>query len=113
MADQQDHPPERRAGWVVAAIIAVVAVCAVSFMVAQRPQEAIAVAEGGSLASAPAHRLPTAPTTPGGAAEAIRVHPMDGSDTGRIIAETPPPAPRGAMDANAAGSNAAAVEPAH
>jgi hypothetical protein len=113
MADEESHSPERNAGWVVAAIIAVVAVCAISFMIAQRPQEAIAVAQGEALTRTPLHRLPTAPTTPGGAAEAIRVHPMDGSDTGRIAAETPAPAPRGAMDATAAGSNAAGLEPAH
>ncbi len=113
MADQKHEPPGRSAGWVVAAIVAVVAVCAVSFMITQRPQEALAVAEGDPLTgemqrdSRPAHRA-----TPGGAPEAIRVNPLDGADTGRIPPEPYIP-PRTAMDANAAGSNASAVEPAH
>jgi hypothetical protein len=93
MAEKENDPPQRRAGWVVAAIVAVVAVCAVSFMISQRPQEAIAVAEGD-------------------AAQAVRVNPPDGADTGRIAPE-PYVAPRTAMDANAAGRNASAIEPAH
>ncbi len=109
MADEKHEPPGRSAGWVVAAIVAVVAVCAVSFMITQRPQEAVAVAEGEGLTGAarPAQR-----TTPGGAPEAIRVQPLDGADTGRIPPEPYIP-PRTAMDANAAASNAFAIEPAH
>ncbi len=109
MADKENDPPPRTAGWVVAAIVAVVAVCAVSFMISQRPQEAIAVAEGDPLASAPPRPVPTAPNN---APAAIRVYPPDGSDTGRIAPE-PYVAPRTAMDATAAGSNASAIEPAH
>ena len=109
MADKENEPPRRSTGWVVAAIVAVVAVCAVSFMISQRPQEAIAVAEGDPLTGAPAR---PAPTTPSSVAAPVRINPPDGADTGRIAPE-PSVAPRTAMDANAAGSNASAVEPAH
>ena len=86
-----------------------VAVCAVSFMITQRPQEAVAVAEGDPLTGEmqrgqqPAH--PTAPA-------AIRINPPDGADTGRTPPEPYIP-PQTAMDANAAASNASAVESAH
>jgi len=64
MADEKNAPPQRNTGWIVAAIVAVVAVCAVSFMVSQRPQEAIAVSEGDPKRGAPQR---TAPTTQRGA----------------------------------------------
>ena len=112
MADKEKAPPPRTAGWVVAAIVAVVAVCAVSFMVSQRPQEAIAVAEGDALTGAPPRAPRNAADTSGGASQARRLNPPDGADTGRVAPE-PYTAPRTAMDANAAGSNASALEPAH
>lgn len=112
MAEKKSDPPQRTAGWVVAAIVAVVAVCAVSFMISQRRQEAIAVAEGDALTGAPPRAPRNGPNTSGGAPEALRVNPPDGADTGRIAPE-PHVAPRTAMDASAAGSNASALEPAH
>jgi hypothetical protein len=112
MADQKHDPPGRGAGWVAAAIVAVVAVCAVSFMITQRPQEAMAVAEGDPLTGEMQNgQTPAHPTTPGDAPEAISVKPLDGADTGRIPPEPYIP-PRTAIDANAAASNASAVEPA-
>jgi hypothetical protein len=109
MADQKHEPPGRNAGWVVAAIVAVVAICAVSFMITQRPQEAVAVAEGDPLTGEiQSNRQPAHPTAPA----AVRVSPPDGADTGRIPPEPYIP-PHTAMDANAAASNASTVEPAH
>lgn len=112
MADQKSHPPGGIAGWVVAAMVAVVAVCAVSFMITQRPREALAVAGGDPMHEAPPRAALMAPTTPSDAAPARGANPPDGADTGRIAPE-PFVAPRTAMDANAAASNASALEPAH
>ena len=108
MAGEKYDPPGRGAGWVVAAIVAVIAICAVSFMVTQRPQQAIAVAQGDAVTSKMQHgQPPTRPTRP--ATESVS---PDGADTGRTAPEPSNP-PRTAMDANAAGSNASALEPAH
>jgi hypothetical protein len=110
MVGQKHDPSGRGAGWVVAAIVAVVAICAVSFMITQRPQEAIAVAEGDPLTGDRAPQV----RQPGGAANTVRVAPPDGADTGRLAPDPgPPPPPRAAWNANAAASNANAVEPAH
>jgi hypothetical protein len=109
MADQKHEPPGRSAGWVVAAIVAVVAICAVSFMITQRPQEAVAVAEGDALTGEmQSSQTPAQPTAPA----ATPVNPPDGADTGRTPPEPYIP-PRTAMDANSAASNASAIEPAH
>ncbi len=113
MAEQKQGPPERSTGWVVAAIVAVVAVCAVTFMITQRPQEAMAVAEGDPLTGEVSPAPQMARTTPGGAPEAIRIQPMDGADTGRLAVQPVIPPPSGAMNANGAAANASAVEPAH
>ena len=109
---KSDPPPRPTAGWGVAAIVAVVAVCAVSFMVSQKPQQAMAVAEGDPLTAVTPRAPRAAPIPAGRGPEAIRANPPDGADTGRLAPEPYTP-PRTAMDANAAGSNASAIELSH
>ena len=111
MATVKQHPSRQSAGWVVAAIVAVVAVCAVSFMITQRPQEAMAVAAGDPLTGDMLRGPQKTPTTPGGAPEAIRVHPLAANAAPERNAAVPAPT-LGALDATAVGSNASAVEPA-
>ncbi len=111
MADKKDDLPGRGAGWVVAAIVAVVAVCAVSFMITQRPQDALAVAAGDP----PLAAAPTAPTLarPNGPrmTPTMPAAPPAGADTGR---NAPPfPTASRALSADEVGSNASATEPAH
>jgi hypothetical protein len=53
-------PSGQSAGWIVAAIVAVIAICAVSFMLSQRPRLAIAVAEGDPLMEEAARVAPSA-----------------------------------------------------
>lgn len=114
MVDPKHDQPGRGAGWVVAAIVAVVAVCAVTFMVMQRPQGPVAVADRTAASADLRGAQQTPPATPGGAPEAIRVQPLDGADTGRLPPEPAAlPPPRGAFDANSAAANASAIEPAH
>jgi hypothetical protein len=81
-------------------------------MVSQRPQEAIAVAEGETMTADTPRTTRAAPAAPGRGPDAIRINPPDGADTERLAPEPYTP-PRTAMDANAAGSNASAMEPAH
>ena len=105
------HPSGQSAGWVIAAIVAVVAVCAISFMISQRPREAIAIAAGdtatsrtplGSQTAPPVQSAPPTTTTrrPAGAA------PMSPADLAGAE-------PGMAFNAGDAVSNAAAIEPAH
>lgn len=111
MATVKQDPPRQSAGWVVAAIVAVVAVCAVSFMITQRPQQAMAVAEGDPLTGEMLRGPQSPPTTPGGAPETIRVHPLAANQAPKRDAALPALS-LGPLDATAVGSNASAVESA-
>lgn len=102
MNSSANNPSGRSAGWIVAAMVAVIAVCAVSFMVSQRPREAIAVAEGDPLIGEAARATRTAPS-----AVPTPLRPMIRKP--EAMART---APGGAFNAADAASNAAAVEPA-
>ncbi len=110
--------PDRSAGWVVVAIVAVIAICAVSFMVTQRPREALAVAEGDTLTGEMLRGPQPAPAQPPVRARAA----IDSQAATRAGAKAAAAAeqaansadaiPAAALDANAAASNASAIESA-
>jgi hypothetical protein len=111
MADENDLAG-KGAGWIVAAIVAAVAICAVSFMVTQRPRAAMAVAEGDPL-TGEILRVPQ--TAAGPATGPPAVHAQAARTTDAAVADTAAvaqAAPSSAMDANTAGSNASTVETA-
>lgn len=86
----------------MAAIVAVVAVCAVSFMISQRPQEAIAVAEGDPLTGEVLRGPQTAPPAP------APLRPIRRPAAPALAQATP----GAALSAEDAASDASAVEPA-
>ncbi len=112
MAQTKTPAQTKESGWVVAAIVAVVAVCAVSFMISQRPRQAMAVAAGDTLGGE--MRGPQAITaSPDAVVAPAPVERQAAAAPAHVRSSVPHQSPYpSAFDANAAAANASATEQA-